>query len=144
MCPTGLNPGYEEVFTVTDYYDGPRQGIANYMGNPHFYDCIFDDKKNDYSDLFHLTPLEPSVFQLAMESWSIWERWESAFRVGRANRDSHPALPEDRPRFEELKLVLDSVLKTDIANCIVQKGSFEVVDSLEQVKWQNPGLGQQQ
>lgn len=137
MCPTELKPGYEEVFTVTDYYDGPRQGIANYIGVPHFYECIFDENKQNYSDLFRLTPLEPSVFQLAMESWSIWERWESAFRAGRANRDSHPALPEDRPRYEELERVLDSVLKTDMAKCIVRKGSFEVVGTLEQVKWED-------
>jgi hypothetical protein len=31
-----LKPDFEEVFTVTDYYDGPRKGIANVRGKPHF------------------------------------------------------------------------------------------------------------
>jgi hypothetical protein len=44
--------GFEEVFTVTDYYDGPRQGIANYLGSPHFYDCIFSDQKQDFTSAY--------------------------------------------------------------------------------------------
>ncbi len=46
-------PGFETVFTVTDYYDGPRQGIANYRGYQHFYDCIFSDQKKDFTCLYH-------------------------------------------------------------------------------------------
>ena len=53
-----LKPGFEAVFTITDYHDGPRKGIANYHGQPHFYECIFDDAKDDYSELFWLTPLD--------------------------------------------------------------------------------------
>ena len=52
MSVVQLKPGYEEVFTVTDYYDGPRQGIANFKGKPHFYDCIFDEARQDYSDRY--------------------------------------------------------------------------------------------
>ena len=43
-------PGYDEVFTVTEYYDGPCQGIANFRGRAHFYD--FDEaKENDAEEL---------------------------------------------------------------------------------------------
>ena len=52
-----LKAGYEHVFTVTDYYDGPRKGIANYHGQPHFYECIFDEEKVGYLELFRLTAL---------------------------------------------------------------------------------------
>jgi hypothetical protein len=45
MKTDDLQPGYECVFTVTDYYDGPRKGIANYNGRPHFYECVFDGAK---------------------------------------------------------------------------------------------------
>ena len=116
-----LKPGYELVFTVTEYYDGPRQGIANFEGEPHFYDCVFDDALDDYSNLFRLTPITPAVFQLALEDWSIWERWELAFNTGKAVRDSHPALPEDRRRHEEIML-LDSSLKTDLERCLLKRG----------------------
>jgi hypothetical protein len=82
MSVADVKPGYEKVFTVTDYYDGPRQGVANFKGEPHFYDCIFDETRNDYSNLYQLTPVSPQVFDLAMEDWAIWERWESAFHAG--------------------------------------------------------------
>ena len=118
-------PGYEEVFTVTDYYDGPRQGVANFNGKPHFYDCIFDESRDDYSDLYRLTPITQNVFELAKEDWAIWERWEFAFHAGNATRESHPALPQDRPRHEEIRAILDSALKTDKENCNIQAGSFE-------------------
>jgi len=34
-----LKPGYEQVFTVTDYYDGPRKGIANYTRTDFNAEC---------------------------------------------------------------------------------------------------------
>ena len=118
-------PGYEEVFTITEYYDGPRQGIANFNGQPHFYDCIFSDARGDYSDLFRLTPIPIDVLELAKEDWAIWERWEAAFHAGRVTMTSHPALPEERARHEEIDAVLNRVLKTDNDNCIIRNGSFE-------------------
>jgi hypothetical protein len=42
MKPEELKPGYERVFAVTDYHDGPRKGIANYQGEPHFYECLLN------------------------------------------------------------------------------------------------------
>ncbi len=38
MSRQNLKLNYEQVFTVLDYYDGPRSGIANYNGAPHFYE----------------------------------------------------------------------------------------------------------
>jgi hypothetical protein len=34
---------FEKVYTMTDYYDGPRRGIADFDGRPHFYDSEWDD-----------------------------------------------------------------------------------------------------
>ena len=143
-----LQPGYEEVFTVTDYYDGPRKGVANFRGQPHFYDCIFDEDKDEYSDLYRLTPLSQRIFELAKEDWVIWKRWEAAFHSGKATIESHPALPEDRPRHEEIRAVLDSALTTNAAPSVTQHGSFERLGSGEylkgvmrplQVRWTDAG-----
>ena len=134
-----LTPGYEEVFTVTEYYDGPRQGLANFKGEPHFYDCIFDEARSDYSNLYRLTPVSPQIFELAREYWAIWERWESAFKEGQTTQESHPALPQDRMRHEEIKAVLDAAPRTDQANCVAQMGSFKWDTMLPlQVSWTNP------
>ena len=123
-----LDPGFDEVLTVTDYYDGPRQGIANLGGHPHFYDRIFDEARQDYSHLYRLTPVPPELLALALEDWAIWERWEKAFHEGRATTESHPALPQDRDRHLEIKFTLDAELKTDVNNSVIRAGSFAIID----------------
>jgi hypothetical protein len=59
------------------------------------YECIFAEAEDNYSDLFRLTPLDVEIFQLAMEDWSIWQRWELAFNTGKADISTHPALPHE-------------------------------------------------
>jgi hypothetical protein len=116
-------PGFEEVFTVTDYYDGPLTGVANFRGHPYFYERI--PTKNGYSDQYWLTPVSAETLELAQEDWEIWLRWESAFHVGETTRETHPALPEDRQRHNEIRAVLDETLSTDGQNCIIRTGHFE-------------------
>ena len=106
MNPEEIKPGYERVFTVTDYHDGPRKGIANHEGEPHFYECIFAEGEDEYSELFRLTPLGTDTFQLAMEDWAIWRRWEEVFHAGNVDISTHPALPHETARHEELKQTL--------------------------------------
>lgn len=129
MTVTDLQPGYEEVFTVTDYCDGPRKGIANFRGQPHFYDCVFDEAHDEYSELYRLTPISQRIFELAKEDWTIWRKWESAYHSGKVTLQSHPALPQDRARREEIRTVLDSALTTNEAECTVQRASFERLGS---------------
>jgi hypothetical protein len=103
MKNVALKPGYERVFTVTEYFDGPRKGNANYHGRPHFYECVFDEANDNYSDLFQLTPVDTEIFELAMEDWGIWRRWEIAFHTGKADIATRPALPHETKRHLELK-----------------------------------------
>jgi hypothetical protein len=103
---------YELVHTVHDYYDGPRSGIANFQGHPHFYERIFDEEQDHYTELFRLTPIDEATFRNAMEDWNIWLRWEAAFYSAKATIDTHPALPEERARHEELASILENSLKT--------------------------------
>ena len=146
MIVSQLQPGHEEVFTVMDYYDGPRKGVANFRGLPHLYECIFDEVKDDYSDLYRLTPISQRIFELAKEDWAIWERWEAAFHSGKTSIESHPALPQDRKRHEEIQAILDSALTTNTAECATQRGSFlneghpENVMRQLQVRWTDAEL----
>src|SRR5262249_22272614 len=117
MTVAELQPGCEEVFTVEDYYDGPRKGVAKFRGQPHFYDCLFDQAKGEYSDLYHLTPLPQSISELAKEDWAIWKKWEAAFHSGEETIESYPALPQDRARHQEIRAILASTLTTNAAVC---------------------------
>jgi hypothetical protein len=98
--------GFERVYTMTDYYDGPRDGIANFRGKPHAYACPFDFWKDEYSDLYELRPVDDETLRLALEDWEIWLRWDDAYKAGIADRDTHPALPSDRARHNEIKPIL--------------------------------------
>jgi hypothetical protein len=141
-----LRPGSEIVYTVTNYYDGPREGIADYKSIPHFYECIIDSANDHYSDLYRLTPIDELTFSLGMESWAIWKRWERAFHEGKTSGESHPALPEDAARYRELKEILNKTLRSD-SDAIIQNGEFSVLGHTEvprgvirplQVRWANP------
>jgi hypothetical protein len=94
--------GFERVHTMTDYYDGPRGGIADFEGRPHVYASVFDDLRDGYTDTFLLMPIQEELFRLALEDWKTWCRWEHAFHTGQTTHDTHPALPEDRALHEEL------------------------------------------
>ena len=147
MSALDLKQGFEEVFTVMDYYDSPRKGIANFRGQPHFYDCIFSETEDEYSELYRLTPISKHILDLANEDWEIWQRWESAYYAGSTSLESHPCLPQDRKRHDEIRSVLDPVLKTGSENFIVQVGTFEVIGTPIlsksklrplQVQWSDP------
>lgn len=98
--------GFEKVYTVPDWYDGPRRGVADYLGAPHLFESTFNDIDDEHGDEFLLWPLSPESVAIALEDWEIWRRWERAFQSGKADRDSHPALPEDRERHDELQTLL--------------------------------------
>ena len=117
----------DRVYTVTDYYDGPRGGVADYGGQPHYYECQFDESKVDWSDIFLLKPLDAETFQLALEDWDIWERWNAAREEGKVGLDTHPALPAERERHDEISVILKDRLKVDPGNYIRAYAHFEVV-----------------
>ncbi len=96
---------HEAVHTVTDYYDSPRRGIADFYGRPHAYQSLWDNFEDDWSDAFLLQPIHDETFRLAMEDWEIWHRWKSAFHSGRTTLETHPALPADRHRHDEVAAV---------------------------------------
>ena len=38
-----MEPKFELVYTVTEYYDGPRDGVANFRDAPHVYRSVYLD-----------------------------------------------------------------------------------------------------
>lgn len=147
MPTLDLKPGYERVYTVMDYYDGPRKGIADFEGQPHLYDCIFDDEKGNYSDAFQLMAIDTEIFRLALEDWRIWQRYELAYHTGKADLSDHPALPNERERHDELQKILENALVIDPDKSVSRIGHFEPVGHEPtpkgvlrqlQVRWSGP------
>jgi hypothetical protein len=97
---------YERVHTVSEYYDGPRDGMADYLGAPHRYKSVWDAAADDWTETFELIPVDAETFRLEIERWQIWRAWERAFHLGQAAQESHPGYGGKNARYDELgKLV---------------------------------------
>jgi hypothetical protein len=116
---------YDTVHTITDWYDGPRGGVADLNGEPHYYESRWDEARDDWSEEYLLNRIDNETLRLALEDWQIWLRWEAAFHEGRTPRETHPALPEDRARHNELEKVLAERLVINPDACVKAKAEFK-------------------
>ena len=142
-----LSPGYETVFTVMEYSDWPRKGIANYQGTPHLYEWVSNGAEEHGSKLYRMMPLSAEIFQLAMEDWEIWRRWLVAFYEKRTDIGTRPALTGDIGRHVELQRILEKALIFDPRKTILRVGRFQILAEPSvpervirqlQVKWIQP------
>ncbi len=118
------NDGFETVHTMSDYYDGPRLGIADFHGSPHLYELIFDEEADEYSSVYMLTPIDDETFKLALEDWAIWQRWQAAYYSG-VTVSRTQCLAQDQPRHEEIQLILEKRLKTDPRRAVKATADFQ-------------------
>lgn len=100
----------DQLCTVTGYYDGPREGLCTLGGAWHVFRSTWDEAAQDYADYFQLAPVPDDIAALFLEAWAIWQRWEAAFYAGSTTIESHPALPADKPRDDELKRITEGFL----------------------------------
>jgi hypothetical protein len=133
-----MSNDFEKVYTITDWYDGPREGIADFNGSPHIYMTLFEPVNDDWSDILLLAPVDEETFQLALEHWEIWKRWERAFYEKRVAQTSPMVLPEDEQRFEELQKLLEGKLRIHTSNAIEVRAEFRSGKSIgtEVGRWQ--------
>src|SRR5277367_2520052 len=104
---------WERVYTTNDYYDGPRLGVADVEGVPNIYQSPFDEARGDYAEYFLVAPITSDLLDLVQEDWAIWIRWERAFKRGETSTATHPALPPERERHEEIKRLIGDRLSVD-------------------------------
>ncbi|MBY0507607.1 MAG: hypothetical protein K2X03_27080 [Bryobacteraceae bacterium] len=131
---------WERVYTINDFWDRPRLGIANVAGVPHIYQSPFDSAHDDFADHYLVRQVDPDLLELVLEDWAIWMRWSEAFDQGLASTESHPALPADRVRHDELQIRIGSRLSVDPAAGRKVWGQFRNIkrgwDGFE-VEWRN-------
>jgi len=94
---------------------------------------VFDDATDNYSATYFLQPLDRETFALALEDWQIWLRWDAAFKEQKATIETHPALPADRERHDELsRLLADKLVISE--RHIIATGDFKYGEPTL-VKW---------
>jgi hypothetical protein len=126
-----LTVAFERVYTVWDYYDGERSGIAAFSGQPHRYECEWNASKQDYADTFVLTPIDQDTLALAMEQWSIWREWEDAFYRGEVPQSTHPGLPGSHGRYAQLEASLKARIPAKSAKQRRARGFFRSIPAQE-------------
>jgi hypothetical protein len=119
-----MSEAYEKVFTVEQFWDCPRRGIANLRDRPHFYQSEWDVRTDDWALTFVLSTATDTVFGWALESWEIWRRWETAFLKGETPFETRPALSHERARKEELTRLLEACLMIDPKAFVRVHGEF--------------------
>jgi hypothetical protein len=124
-----MDSRFETVYTVDDYYDGPRGGVADFDGRPHYYQSLFFDEPLDSDEnRFELSPISADTRDLAIEAFLLWQRWQVASFAGLApalsDEDAPRVLPEDRARYEQLSSALAPQLRIDPAKRLVLRGEF--------------------
>ncbi len=115
---------FETVYTMPDWYDGPRGGIADFDGKPHVFESCWTDIDSDADDVFLLSEISPETLAQAVEKWEIWLRWSAAFKKGMTTRETHPCLPSDRQRYDELVHQLQTALTINESCNLAATGKF--------------------
>jgi hypothetical protein len=81
---------WDRVYTVNEYYDGPKLGVADYHGKPHIYQKQFSEEDDEYTDRFLLTDIDRSC---SCWSWRIGKSGYGGTRpIGKERRVSKPTL----------------------------------------------------
>lgn len=84
--------------------------------------------------MYLLNPIDEETFRLALEDWEIWRRWRSVYDDDRTTLDTHPALPEDRTRHDQLAELLVVRLIIKESGLVRAKGEFKYGEPTL-VKW---------
>ncbi len=97
--------GFERVHVELEWYDGPREGIADVGGLPHYF------QSHDYSHLgdadeYRVWPASEEALALEREQWAIFVSWDERRKAGAVGPDSHPDHGGIDVRYDELTALL--------------------------------------
>jgi hypothetical protein len=113
----------QTIHAVYDFRDRPIEGFADFEGVPHHFKCEFNDE-GEYSDVYCLTPISADMLRLVVERQRIFDRWSTAFHAGQTTLDTHPALPNERARYDELDEAVSQALKGFTATASKARAKF--------------------
>lgn len=115
----------EPVLMVWDFYDGVRSGIALYQGQPHYFECGFDEEEGEHTDVFELWPLDEPMMALAAEQWMLFCAWERCFRAGEVPAETHPGHRGQNARYDEIEDRIKDFLDSRVAPVHRLQATFE-------------------
>ncbi len=135
----------DTVYAITDYYDYPRSGIANYRGNAHYFGRLFDESEDEFSSQYLLIPIDPVSITLSSGEWQLWSDCIAAFDKHNSVGTTCSVAREVKQKICKLSLEFHERLKCHPQRVIIADAEFQSATALAhaspeqiQVKWYNP------
>jgi hypothetical protein len=125
---------FERVYTIDEWHAGPRAGVANFAGAPHFYRSVAPDSEawSPGEDLFELTPLSAELLDMMLEASALFRRWHPGPRTSIHSAQDGSGAPEDRARYARLEREIADALATRHPIAIM-RGHFDF--DPDRVRW---------
>ncbi|QHT65576.1 hypothetical protein GXP67_02310 [Rhodocytophaga rosea] len=122
--------GYEKVYSYV-WYDGVRSGVADFNGQPYYFESQWEDLNNLGPDSFKLSPISKDLLSIVIEDWRLWKKLEQAYKQGLVSQHTHPFLQADALEGKKLDQLLKDGLKIDETNHVKARADFEVAKGQE-------------
>ncbi|MFF7492831.1 hypothetical protein [Streptomyces rubiginosohelvolus] len=97
--------GFERVYAELEWYDGPRVGLADIGGKPHYFQNHDYDHRDEAAE-YQVWPASEAAAELEREQWAIFARWNERREASEVGPESHPDHGGVDARYDELKLLL--------------------------------------
>ena len=125
---------FERVYTIDEWRAGPRAGVANFAGAPHFYRSV-GQGSNAWSpdeDRFELTPLSPELLAMILEADALFHRWHPGPRTTDHRPPGGARPTEEWARYSELeRQIADGLAKRH--PIAIMRGHFDF--DPDRVRW---------
>lgn len=100
--------GFEAVYVELDWYDGPRAGLADVHGVPHYFRAVNDySRPGEPDDEYVVWPASRPALDAEREQWRIFVAWNTRHKDGCASAASHPGNGGIDARYDELTAFLE-------------------------------------
>ncbi|GAA1000669.1 hypothetical protein GCM10009555_104030 [Acrocarpospora macrocephala] len=98
-----LRDGFERVHIELDWWDGPREGLADVDGKVHYFQAVWDDDQDDYGDEYYVWPASSPAVAMEREAQTIFLEWLTRYKSATASIETHPGHGGVDARYDELK-----------------------------------------
>ena len=131
---------FEHVYTIDEWRAGPRAGVANFAGAPHFYRAVSPDSDAWSADeaRFELTPLSSELFAMMLEASALFHRWHPGPRTGADLVADPPDATGERARYADLDRQIADAL-AERHPVAIMRGQFDF--DPDRVRWAPVGSG---
>ncbi|WP_405762927.1 hypothetical protein OG234_31110 [Streptomyces sp. NBC_01420] len=97
--------GFERVYVELEWYSGPRAGLGDVDGKPHYFQGDDWDDAGE-TDEYRVWPASDAAVELEREQWAIFARWNERHEAGTVGPETHPGQGGIDARYDQLTLLL--------------------------------------